>query len=97
MKMENKVEDLDTEVNELDKEMAILTANYESIAKALEQTNLQLQDTNKLLNKFCTKLEKESVIIDSLQRDMQKYQQYLYGIIVAVVVFIVQQLITMIH
>lgn len=97
MKMQTKVEDLDTEVNELDKEMAILTANYESIAKALEQTNLQLQDTNKLLNKFCTKLEKESVIIDSLERDMQKYQQYLYGIIVAVVVFIIQQLITMIH
>lgn len=97
MKMQTKVEDLDIEVNELDKEMAILTANYESIAKALEQTNLQLQDTNKLLNKFCTKLEKESVIIDSLERDMQKYQQYLYGIIVAVVVFIIQQLITMIH
>lgn len=97
MKMQTKVEDLDTEVNELDKEMAILTANYESIAKALEQTNLQLQDTNKLLNKFCTKLEKESVVIDSLERDMQKYQQYLYGIIVAVVVFIIQQLITMIH
>lgn len=97
MKMQTKVEDLDTEVNELDKEMAILTANYESIAKALEQTNLQLKDTNKLLNKFCTKLEKESVIIDSLERDMQKYQQYLYGIIVAVVVFIIQQLITMIH
>ena len=97
MKMQTKVEDLDIEVNELDKEMAILTANYESIAKALEQTNLQLQDTNKLLNKFCTKLEKESVIIDSLERDMQKYQQYLYGIIVAVIVFIIQQLITMIH
>lgn len=97
MKMQTKVEDLDTEVNELDKEMAILTANYESIAKALEQTNLQLQDTNKLLNKFCTKLEKESVIIDSLERDMQKYQQYLYGIIVAIVVFIIQQLITIIH
>ena len=28
---------------------------------------------------------------------MQKYQQYLYGIIVAVIVFIVQQVITMIH
>lgn len=85
------------ELNELDKEIAILSTNYESIAKALEQTNLQLQDTNKLLNKFCTKLEKESVVIDSLQRDMQKYQQYLYGIIVAVIVFIVQQVITMIH
>lgn len=95
--MQSKVEDLDSEVTELDKEMAILTANYESIAKALEQTNLQLQDTNKLLNKFCTKLEKESVVIDSLQRDMQKYQQYLYGIIVAVVAFIIQQVIMMIH
>lgn len=95
--MESKVDDLDNEVTELDKEIAILSANYESIAKALEQTNLQLQDTNKLLNKFCTKLEKESVVIDSLQRDMQKYQQYLYGIIVAVVAFIAQQIITMIH
>lgn len=95
--MQSKVEDLDSEVTELDKEMAILTANYESIAEALKQTNLQLQDTNKLLNKFCTKLEKESVVIDSLQRDMQKYQQYLYGIVVAVVAFIIQQVIMMIH
>lgn len=95
--MDSKVETLDNELTELDKEMAILANNYESITKALEQTNLQLQDTNKLLNKFCTKLEKESVVVDSLQRDMQKYQQYLYGIIVAVVVFIIQQVISMIH
>lgn len=95
--MDSKVETLDNELTELDKEMAILANNYDSITKALEQTNLQLQDTNKLLNKFCTKLEKESVVVDSLQRDMQKYQQYLYGIIVAVVVFIIQQVISMIH
>ena len=95
--MDAKVETLDNELTELDKEMAILANNYDSITKALEQTNLQLQDTNKLLNKFCTKLEKESVVVDSLQRDMQKYQQYLYGIIVAVVVFIIQQVISMIH
>lgn len=95
--MDSKVNHLDNEVTELDKEIAILSANYESIAKALEQTNLQLQDTNKLLNKFCTKLERESVVVESLQRDMQKYQQYLYGIIIAVIAFIVQQVITMIH
>ncbi len=95
--MDAKVETLDNELTELDKEMAILANNYDSITKALEQTNLQLQDTNKLLNKFCTKLEKESVVVDSLQRDMQKYQQYLYGIIVAVIVFIIQQVISMIH
>ena len=95
--MDSKVETLDNELSELDKEMAILANNYDSITKALEQTNLQLQDTNKLLNKFCTKLEKESVVVDSLQRDMQKYQQYLYGIIVAVIVFIIQQVISMIH
>lgn len=95
--MDVKVENLDNELTELDKEMAILANNYDSIAKALEQTNLQLQDTNKLLNKFCTKLEKESVVVDTLQRDVQKFQQYLYGVIVAVVIFIIQQVITMIR
>lgn len=95
--MESKVNDLNKEVIELDKELAILSNDYRMMVQALSDTNAQLQETNDTLNRFCTKLEKEIVIVDSLQRDMQKYQQYVYGVIVAVIVFVIQQVITMIH
>lgn len=95
--MESKVDDLNKEVIELDKEIAILSNDYQMMVQTLSDTNEQLQKTNDTLNKFCTKLEKEMVVVDSLQRDVQKYQQYMYGIIVAVVVFIIQQVIVMIH
>lgn len=95
--MQDKIEDIDREVGHLDKEIAILSNDYKNIAAALNQTNEQLQDTNKLLNKFCTRLEKQNVRVDGLEEDIKRYQQLTYGVIVGVVVFVVQQVVMMIH
>lgn len=95
--MQDKIEDIDKEVGHLDKEIAILSNDYKNIAAALNQTNEQLQDTNKLLNKFCTRLEKQNVRVDGLEEDIKRYQQLTYGVIVGVVVFVVQQVVMMIH
>lgn len=95
--MESKVQDLDKEVIELDKEIAILSNDYKNIVKVLDETNQSLQETIVTLNKVCTKVEKEMVIIENLQRDVQKTQQYAYGIIVGVVVFVIGQIVLMIH
>lgn len=91
--MDTKVENLDKEVIELDKELAILSLEYKAVAKNLEETNQKLDDISTLLNKLCTKQEKDGVIIQSLQREVQKYQQYTYGIVVGVVVFIITQMV----
>lgn len=95
--MESKVDELNKDVIELDKELAILSNDYQMMVEALSNTNEQLKETNATLNRFCTKLEKEMVVVDSLQRDVRKYQQYVYGVVVAVVAFIIQQVILMIH
>ena len=95
--MQDKIEDIDREVGHLDKEIAILSNDYKNIAAALNQTNKQLQDTNKLLNKFCTRLEKQNVRVDGLEEDIKRYQQLTYGVIVGVVVFVIQQIVMMIH
>lgn len=97
MKMESKVQNLDKEVIELDKEMAILSVEYASINKALEETNTRLNEISELLNKLCTRQEKDRVVIKNLERELQKYQQYSYGIIVGVVVFVVTQIVLMLH
>lgn len=97
MTMESKVEDLDKEVENLDKEVTLLSHDYEFVVNALNQNSEQLQQTNQLLNKFCTKLEKEIVIVDNLERDLRRYQQMLYGILVAVIAFFIQQMILFIH
>lgn len=95
--MQSKVENLDKEVETLDKEVTILSHDYEFMVKALNDNSTQLEETNKLLNKFCTKLEKEIVIVDNLERDLRRYQQMLYGILVAVIGFFIQQLILLIR
>lgn len=95
--MQDKIDDIDKEVGHLDKEIAILSNDYKNIAAALNQTNKQLQDTNKLLNKFCTRLEKQNVRVDGLEEDIKRYQQLTYGVIVGVVVFVIQQIVMMIH
>lgn len=95
--MQDKIDDIDKEVGHLDKEIAILSNDYKNIAAALNQTNEQLQDTNKLLNKFCTRLEKQNVRVDGLEEDIKRYQQLTYGVIVGVVVFVIQQIVMMIH
>lgn len=91
--MDAKVENLDKEVVELDKELAILSTEYKTVAKNLEETNQKLDDISTLLNKLCTKQEKDGVIIQNLQRELQKYQQYTYGIVVGVIVFIITQMV----
>ena len=91
------VNELDKEVEHLDKEVTLLSHDYEFIVDALNQNSEQLQQTNQLLNKFCTKLEKEIVVVDNLERDLRRYQQMLYGILVAVVAFFIQQMILLIH
>lgn len=95
--MESKVQSLDKEVIELDKEIAVLSRDYENIVKTLEETNKTLQDTIETLNRICVRVEKEMVVIDNLQRDVQKFQQYMYGIIVGVVVFVIGQVVLMLH
>lgn len=95
--MQDKIEDIDKEVGALDKEIAILNNDYRNIAEALNKTNKELQDTNKLLNKACTKLEKQNVRVDGLEEDIKRYQQLTYGVIVGVIVFVIQQIVLMIH
>lgn len=95
--MQDKIEDIDKEVGVLDKEIAILNNDYRNIAEALNKTNEELQDTNKLLNKACTKLEKQNVRVDGLEEDIKRYQQLTYGVIVGVIVFVIQQIVLMIH
>lgn len=84
------------EVNELDKKTAILSINYESMQRELEFINKQLCDTNLLLNKFCTKLEKEMVIVDTLQEDMRRYQQILIAVVIGLIIFIGENIIKII-
>lgn len=95
--MQDKIEDIDKEVGALDKEIAILTNEYKTIADALNKTNDQLKDTNKLLNKACTKLERQNVRVDGLEEDIKRYQQLTYGVIIGVIVFVIQQVVLMIH
>lgn len=95
--MQEKVEEINEEVINLDKQLTLLSHDYQNIAEAFKQTNEQLQDTNKLLNKLCTKFEKQNVVVDSLQSDVKRFQQYVYGIAVAVIAFVIQQVIMMLH
>lgn len=95
--MQEKIENIDKEVGALDKEIAVLNFEYKTVMETLNKTNEQLQNTNKLLNVCCTKLEKQSVRVDGLEEDLKRYQQLTYGVIVGVVVFIIQQVVMMIH
>lgn len=95
--MQEKIESIDKEVGALDKEIALLKLEYRTIMESLDKTNKQLAETNKLLNTCCTKLEKQSVRVDGLEEDLKRYQQLTYGVIVGVVVFVIQQVVMMIH
>lgn len=95
--MDSKINDIDKEVTTLDKEIAVLTHDYKVMTDTLNKTNKELADTNQLLNKCCTKLEKQSVRVDGLEEDIKRYQQLTYGVIIGVVVFVIQQVVMMIH
>lgn len=95
--IDKEVGALDKEVGVLDKEIALLNLEYKTIMESLDKTNKQLVETNKLLNTCCTKLEKQSVRVDGLEEDLKRYQQLTYGVIVGVVVFVIQQVVMMIH
>lgn len=95
--MQEKIDSIDKKVGALDKEIALLNLEYKTIMESLDKTNKQLVETNKLLNTCCTKLEKQSVRVDGLEEDLKRYQQLTYGVIVGVVVFVIQQVVMMIH
>lgn len=95
--LQNKIENIDKEVGALDKEIAVLNFEYQTVMESLNKTNQQLEKTNKLLNTCCTRLEKQSVRVDALEEDLKRYQQLTYGVIVGVVVFVIQQVVMMIH
>ena len=56
-----------------------------------------MSDMNIFLNKLCTKLEKETVVVDNLEREMRRYQQVIYGVVIAVIVFFIEQVIMLIN
>lgn len=84
-------------LNNMDKDLLTLRHDYEHMVKAINKNTETISDMNHFLNKLCTKLEKETVVVDNLEREMRRYQQVIYGVVIAVIVFFIEQVIMLIN
>lgn len=91
--MEKKLDKFDS----IDKDLLTLQKDYSYMVEAIDRNTEQIEQMNRFLNKLCTRFEKETVVVDNLEREFRRYQQIIYGIVIAVVVFFIEQLIMLIH
>lgn len=89
--------DKELKLNNMDKDLLALRHDYEYMIKAINKNTETISDMNTFLNKLCTKLEKETVVVDNLEREMRRYQQVIYGVVIAVIVFFIEQVIMLIN
>ena len=89
--------DKELKLNNMDKDLLTLRHDYEHMVKAINKNTETISDMNHFLNKLCTKLEKETVVVDNLEREMRRYQQVIYGVVIAVIVFFIEQVIMLIN
>ncbi len=91
--MEKKLDKIDT----IDKELLTLQKDYAHMVEAINRNTETIEELNRFMNKLCTKFEKETVVVDNLERELRRYQQIIYGVVIAIIVFFLEQLIMLIH
>lgn len=91
--MEKKLDKIDT----IDKELLTLQKDYAHMVEAIDRNTETIEELNRFMNKLCTRFEKETVVVDNLERELRRYQQIIYGVVIAIIVFFLEQLIMLIH